>query len=95
VLHGVNALFIVGAIASGYLVYDSRDGRRGRLGLTTDNRSLIDIHGTIAFDLFFVFVGLAVYSVKVGRSRLVRCVFNESGVQTDALVLRNFVVGEF
>lgn len=72
VLHGFNAVLTIAALVTGYLVYDSWDGRWGKLGLTTDNRALIDIHGTIAFILFFVFIGLTIYSLKAGRSRLVR-----------------------
>lgn len=71
-LHGVNGLLAIAAWVTGYLVYDSWDGRWGRLGLTTDNRALIDIHGTFAFGLFFVFIGFVIYSLKAGRSRLVR-----------------------
>lgn len=72
VLHGLNAVLAIAALVTGYLVYDSWDGRWGRLGLTTDNRALIDIHGTVAFLIFFVFIGFAIYSLKAGRSRLVR-----------------------
>ncbi|MGB3240893.1 MAG: cytochrome b/b6 domain-containing protein [Geitlerinemataceae cyanobacterium] len=72
VLHGLNAVGTIAALVTGYLVYDSWDGRFGRLELTTDNRALIDIHGTFAFVLFFVFIGFAIYSVKAGRSRLFR-----------------------
>lgn len=71
-LHGVNGLLAIAAWVTGYLVYDSWDGRWGRLGLTADNRALIDVHGTIAFGLFFVFIGFTIYSLKAGRSRLVR-----------------------
>ena len=72
VLHGLNTFLTIAALVTGYLVYDSWDGRWGRLGLTTDDRTLIDIHGTFAFVLFFVFIGLTIYSVKAGQSRLVR-----------------------
>ncbi|MBO0349893.1 cytochrome b/b6 domain-containing protein [Phormidium pseudopriestleyi FRX01] len=70
-LHGLNAILVLAAFITGFLVYDSWDGRWGRLGLSEANRNLIDIHGTFGFLLFFVFIGFAIYSVRVGRKRLV------------------------
>lgn len=70
-LHGLNAILVLAAFITGFLVYDSWDGRWGRLGLSEANRNLIDIHGTFGFLLFFVLIGFAIYSLRVGRHRLV------------------------
>ncbi len=71
ILHAGNALLAIASAITGFLVYDSWDGRWGKLGLTQANRSLIDIHGTFAFFLFFIFIGFAIYSLKYGRQRLI------------------------
>ena len=70
--HGINALLVIACVITGFLVYDSWDGRFGKVGLTIKNRSLIDVHGTFAFVLFFVFLGFLIVSIKLGRSRLVK-----------------------
>ncbi|MEB3341929.1 cytochrome b/b6 domain-containing protein [Okeania sp.] len=70
--HNINGLLVIACIITGFLVYDSWDGRFGKIGLTIKNRSLIDIHGTFAFALFFVFLGFIIVSIKVGKSRLVK-----------------------
>lgn len=69
-LHGLNAILVLGAFITGFLVYDSWDGRWGSLGLSAGNRNLIDIHGTFGFLLFFILIAFAIYSVRVGRHRL-------------------------
>ena len=71
-LHGINALLIFGAVITGFLVYDSWDGRFGRLLLSQANRSLIDVHGTFGFFLFFIFIIFFVYCVRSGQKRLVQ-----------------------
>lgn len=71
-LHGINALLAIGALISGFLVYDSWDGRFGRLNVTQANRALIDIHGTFGFFLFFVMILFATYSLYAGRKRLLQ-----------------------
>ncbi|WP_026735637.1 cytochrome b/b6 domain-containing protein [Fischerella sp. PCC 9605] len=72
-LHGVNAVLIIGAAITGFLVYDSWDGRFGGLSLTKANRSLIDIHGTFGFVIFFVVLPLfIIYCLKAGRNRLIQ-----------------------
>ena len=70
--HSINALLVIACVITGFLVYDSWDGRFGKVGLTIKNRSLIDIHGTFAFALFFVFLGFIIVSIKLGRNRLVK-----------------------
>jgi Prokaryotic cytochrome b561 len=71
-LHGSNAILAIASAITGFLVYDSWDGRWGKLGLTQSDRNLIDIHGTFAFFLFFIFIGFAIYSIRVGHQRLIR-----------------------
>lgn len=71
-LHGLSALLAIGALLTGFLVYDSWDKRFGGLGATVRNRDLIDIHGTFGFFLFFLFIAFAIYSVTAGRKRLIQ-----------------------
>ena len=71
-LHGVNAILVIGAAITGFLVYDSWDGRFGKLGLTLKNRDLIDIHGTFGFFFFPIMIALAIYSIRAGSKRLVQ-----------------------
>lgn len=71
-LHGITALIVISAAIAGFLVYDSWDGRFGRLGLTVKNRDLIDIHGTIAFFLLPILILLVIYSIRVGHRRLIQ-----------------------
>lgn len=71
-LHGITALLIIGAAITGFLVYDSWDGRFGRLALTLKNRDLIDIHGTFGFFLLPLLVIFTIYSIRVGSRRLVQ-----------------------
>jgi thiosulfate reductase cytochrome b subunit len=71
-LHGLTALLVVGALVTGFLVYDSWDSRFGGLRLTIRDRNLIDVHGTFGFFLFFLFIVFAIYSVTAGRKKLVQ-----------------------
>lgn len=71
-LHGINAFLVFGALITGFLVYNSWDGRFGRLWRLSENRTLIDIHGTFGFFLLFAFVAFAIYSLKAGRKRLIQ-----------------------
>jgi cytochrome b561 len=71
-LHGAVALLVIGAWITGFLVYDSWDGRFGGLKLTLRDRSLIDIHGTFGFFLFYLFIIFAIYSLTAGRRKLIQ-----------------------
>jgi len=68
--HGINAFLAVAALITGFLVYDSWDGRFGQLSLTVKNRALIDIHGTFAFLLFWLFFGFLIVNLKLGKNYL-------------------------
>jgi cytochrome b561 len=73
ILHGMNAVLIIGAAITGFLVYDSWDRRFGGLSLTQANRSLIDIHGTFGFLIFFIVLPIfLIYCFKAGKKRLVQ-----------------------
>lgn len=71
-LHGVNALLVIAALISGYWVYDTFDGRFGKIPLPRIN-PIIDYHGTIGWLLFFLFAPLfVIYSLWLGRKKLVQ-----------------------
>jgi magnesium-transporting ATPase (P-type) len=73
ILHSLNGLLVVSALISGFLVYDSYDGRFGSLGLTKESYILIDIHGTFAFILFFIVLPLfIVYCLIKGTKKLLK-----------------------
>lgn len=71
-LHGTTMLLVIGAAITGFLVYDSWDGRFGKLGITLQNRDLIDIHGTFGFFFFPIMIIFTIYSIRVGYKRLVQ-----------------------
>ncbi|MBE9011913.1 cytochrome b/b6 domain-containing protein [Pseudanabaenaceae cyanobacterium LEGE 13415] len=70
-LHGVNALFVIGALITGYWVYNTFDGRFGKIPLPRIN-PIIDYHGTIGL-MFFLFAPLfLIYSLWLGRKKLIQ-----------------------
>lgn len=70
-LHGINAILVIGALITGFWVYDTFDGRFGRIALPRVN-DIIGIHGTIALT-FWLFAPLfVIYSLWLGRKRLVQ-----------------------
>ncbi|MBW4600270.1 MAG: cytochrome b/b6 domain-containing protein [Calothrix sp. FI2-JRJ7] len=72
-LHSINAVLIIGALITGFLVYDSWDGRFGSLGITRTNRELIDTHGTFGFFISFVALPIfLIYCWNAGRQRLIQ-----------------------
>jgi Prokaryotic cytochrome b561 len=73
IIHGANVLLIIGAVITGFLVYDSWDGRFGGLGITKANRELIDIHGTFGFFISYVALPIfLIYCWNAGRKRLIQ-----------------------
>lgn len=71
--HNVTALLILGAALTGFLVYDSWDRRWGGLGLSTANRSYIDIHGTFGWFLSFIVLPIfVIYCLNAGRKKLIQ-----------------------
>ncbi|MBD2184675.1 cytochrome b/b6 domain-containing protein [Planktothrix sp. FACHB-1355] len=71
-LHNITSFIVIGAAITGFLVYDSWDGRFGRLGITLKNRELIDIHGTFGFFFLPILILFAIYSIRAGSQRLVQ-----------------------
>lgn len=71
-LHGFNALLVLVALPTGFWLYNSYDGRFGRLDLPKVGKDMIDIHGTVGFTLLFSLIGLVLYSFYSGRKRLIQ-----------------------
>lgn len=70
-LHGVNALVVLAAVVTGFWVYNTFDGRWGKLPLPFV-QDIIGIHGTFGVTFLFVMPALAVYSFHAGEKRLVQ-----------------------
>jgi len=68
-LHGAMALLTLLAIASGFWVYNTYDGRWGTLPLP-ESYYTQDIHGTGALTLFIVLFPFALYCFHLGDRRL-------------------------
>lgn len=71
-LHAINGAIVLVCVLTGFWIYDTWDGRFGRLPLPKADRSLIDIHGTFGLTLLFAFLAFAIYSLTRGRNRLVQ-----------------------
>lgn len=71
ILHGINALIAVLAIATSFWVYNTFDGRFGKLPLPQID-DIIGIHGTFGLTFLLVMPVLALYSFHVGQKRLVQ-----------------------
>ena len=70
-LHGVNALIALLAIITSFWVYNTYDGRFGKVPLPQIN-DMIGIHGTFGAIFLFVMPALALYSFHIGQKRLVQ-----------------------
>lgn len=70
-LHGINAVIALLAIITAYWVYDTFDGRFGKLSLPRIN-DIIGIHGTFGLTFLLVMPLLALYSFHIGHKRLVQ-----------------------
>ncbi|MGI0488472.1 cytochrome b/b6 domain-containing protein [Pantanalinema rosaneae CENA516] len=71
ILHNLHGLLILGAIVTGFWVYNTYDGRFGKLPLPPGNGA-IDLHGTIAVGFFFLLPVFALYSFHAGQHRLIQ-----------------------
>lgn len=71
ILHGINALVALLAIVTSFLVYNTFDGRFGKLPLPRI-QDIIGIHGTFGLTFLLVMPVLALYSFHVGQKRLVQ-----------------------
>lgn len=70
-LHAINALLVIAALITGFWVYDTFDGRFGSISLPRIN-SIIDIHGTIALTFFLFSPLFLIYSLWLGRNKLIQ-----------------------
>ncbi|MFM9047101.1 MAG: cytochrome B [Cyanobium sp.] len=68
-LHGATALLVLGAWATGFMVYSHFDGRWGRLPFALEG-DWIDIHGTAGVMLWPVALLFAFYALTLGWRRL-------------------------
>ncbi|MDY6940679.1 MAG: cytochrome b/b6 domain-containing protein [Cyanobacteriota bacterium] len=71
ILHGIAAVLVIFALISGFWVYDTYDGRWGRLMLPTLG-DIQGIHGTIALTFLLLFPFFALYGFRLGERRLLR-----------------------
>jgi Prokaryotic cytochrome b561 len=70
-LHGVSALCMLGAVISGYWTYNQFDGRWVRIDLPHLD-SIMHWHHEIAGKAMLVFLLLILYSLTLGRRKLVQ-----------------------
>ncbi len=71
-LHGLNGLVILLLALTGFWIYNTWDGRFGRLALPQADRLWIDIHGTLGVGFLFILVAFSGYSLTAGRHRLIQ-----------------------
>jgi hypothetical protein len=70
-IHNLNGLLVLGALITGFWVYNTYDGRFGKLPLPPI-AEIIDIHGTIAVFFFFFLPVFLLYSLRAGQHRLIQ-----------------------
>jgi cytochrome b561 len=71
ILHGIVALLVIGAILTGFWVYNTYDGRWGQLTLP-QLPDIQGIHGTLGLSFLIVLPAFALYSFHVGQRRLIQ-----------------------
>jgi hypothetical protein len=71
ILHGINGILVIGAIISGFLVYNTFDKRFGYIPIPKIN-PIQDIHGTLAVSFLILLPFFAVYSFHAGKRRLLQ-----------------------
>jgi hypothetical protein len=71
ILHGVAGLLAIAALLTGYLVYNTYDGRFGALPLP-QLPDIQGIHGTFGLFFLLIFPALAIYSFHWGQKRLLQ-----------------------
>ncbi|MTJ47525.1 cytochrome b/b6 domain-containing protein [Dolichospermum sp. UHCC 0259] len=71
ILHGISGILGIGAIISGFLVYNTFDKRFGYIPIPKIN-PIQDIHGTLAVFFLILFPFFAVYSFHAGKRRLLQ-----------------------
>jgi thiosulfate reductase cytochrome b subunit len=70
-LHSLNSFLILTALITGFWVYNTYDGRLGKLPLPK-LEGIIDIHGTFGLVFLFVLPIFALYSFRTGQKRLMQ-----------------------
>lgn len=70
VLHGLNGLLVLSALSTGFWVYNTYDGRFGKLPLP-QVAEVEGIHGTFGLCFFLALPAFALYSFHAGRHRLI------------------------
>ncbi|AFY92837.1 Cytochrome b(N-terminal)/b6/petB [Chamaesiphon minutus PCC 6605] len=71
VLHGLTGLCLIVAILTAYWIYDTYDGRWGRVPLPT-YREIQDIHGTFGLWTLLIFPAFVIYAFHRGQKRLIQ-----------------------
>ncbi|HLO86945.1 MAG TPA: cytochrome b/b6 domain-containing protein [Nostocaceae cyanobacterium] len=71
ILHGGSGILAIGAIISGFLVYNTFDGRFGKIPLTKID-PIQDIHGTLGLFFLISLPVFALYSLYAGQKRLLQ-----------------------
>ena len=71
ILHGISGILVIGAIISGFLVYNTFDKRFGYIPIPKIN-PIQDIHGTLAVFFLILLPFFAVYSFHAGKRRLLQ-----------------------
>jgi hypothetical protein len=71
IFHGISGILVIGAIISGFLVYNTFDKRFGYVPIPKIN-PIQDIHGTLAVFFLILLPFFAVYSFHAGKRRLLQ-----------------------
>ncbi|OCQ97333.1 cytochrome B [Nostoc sp. MBR 210] len=70
-LHGVSGILAIAAIITGFLVYNTYDGRFGKISLPQLG-DIQGIHGTFALFFLIILPAFALYSFHAGNRRLIQ-----------------------
>jgi hypothetical protein len=71
ILHAVSSILTIGAIISGFLVYNAFDGRFGKAPIAKID-PIQDIHGTLGLFFLISLPVFALYSLHAGQKRLLQ-----------------------
>ena len=71
ILHGISGTLVIGAIISGFLIYNTFDKRFGSIPIPKIN-PIQDIHGTLALFFLILLPFFALYSFHAGKRRLLQ-----------------------
>lgn len=71
VIHGINGILVITSIITGFLVYNTFDGRFGKV-LIPRIDPIQDIHGTVALLFLLLLPAFVLYSFHAGEKRLLQ-----------------------